>query len=92
MIPTDGLPTHPSCDLPRRRSTGFYKRIADKRWPRAEWTSGDERYASVAYCRVTTVEMYPWITQAERAKRIIDNTGCGGRCVRRHEIIDLEPL
>lgn len=92
MILLDGLPTHPSCDLPRRHPRGFYSRLAHKRWPRAEWIAGDDRYASVAYCRVTTVQTYQWITQAENAKRIIDSSGCGGRCVRRHKIIDLEPL
>ena len=74
--------------MPRTR-TG-YPTAASRRWPAAEWIRGDGRYASVAYCRTTTVALYPTENGAAKAREFIDRCGCGGACRRQHEVVDLE--
>lgn len=66
-----------------------YEEMARRRWPRAERVSGGGRFASVAYCRVVTVTLFPSRAAAESAKARIDSLGCGGRCTRRHVVVDL---
>ena len=46
--------------------------------------------ALLAHCRVLTVTLWPTLEAAQVCKKRIDETACGGRCVRDHEIIDLE--
>jgi hypothetical protein len=66
------------------------KQIAKRKWPKAVWISGEGPYASVAYCpRGITVALYETLPEAERAKQMIDDTGCGGLCVGDHEIVKL---
>jgi hypothetical protein len=62
---------------------------ARKRWPKAEWIEGNGRYASLAHCQCLTVCLFETQAEAERAKRAIDSSGCGGRCYKHHEIVDL---
>ena len=58
----------------------------------AHWVTGyiHGAYASVSRCRGTTVILWDTPEQAANAKTTIDATGCGGACVRRHEVIHLE--
>ncbi|MEU5624243.1 hypothetical protein [Streptomyces tendae] len=59
-------------------------------WPRATWIHGNGPYASVARCgRGTTVQLCTSPEDAQEMKDAIDSTGCGGRCMRRHELIQL---
>lgn len=75
-------------ERPRYNVTGAVRPgTAAERWPDAEWIYGHGPYASVAHCNVTTVLLHPTEEQAQAAKRRIDRGGCGGRCVRQHEIV-----
>lgn len=47
---------------------------------KAEWVIGKGQFASVATCRVLTIERHETIEAAEKAKRMIDGCGCGGGC------------
>ena len=67
-----------------------YVSVARRRWPAAEWIIGEGRYASVASCDVTTVMLFRTQAEAGHAKTLIDNLGCGGACIRKHEITDLD--
>jgi hypothetical protein len=72
------------------RSARSYLLEARRRWPRAIWIMGNGEYASVSYCRAQpTVMLFETLAEAERAKKAIDDTACGGRCMRRHEIVQL---
>ena len=64
-----------------------YTAVARRRWPAAEWIIGEGRYASGD---VTTVMLFATQAEAEHAKTLIDNLGCGGACVGEHEITDLD--
>lgn len=72
----------------RRHRT--YRTFAKCIWPRAEWILGDGPYATIAYCRVTTIELHADLDAARCALAVIDSTGCGGRCSRRHKLVQLE--
>lgn len=90
-------PTHPkghpmktyrrhNCTRTHRTWTTFAKCI----WPRALWIHGDGAYASVARCgRGTTVQLCQTTADAHEMKQLVDDTGCGGLCQRRHEVIRL---
>jgi hypothetical protein len=67
-----------------------YIAVARRRWPAAEWIIGDGRYASVACCGTVTVMLFATPAEAERAKALIDQTGCGHACRCDHEIADLD--
>lgn len=75
------------CDARHRT----YRTTAKCLWPRAYWIAGDGPYATTARCRphVLTVELWPTREAAEAAMRAIGASGCGGACVRRHELIRL---
>ena len=60
-----------------------------KRIFKPEWVAGTGPFASVAFCRVTTVQLYDTLAEAERAKQRIDEIACGGQCHRAHEVFDL---
>jgi hypothetical protein len=64
--------------------------VAKKRWPKAEWIEGIGQYALLAWCRVLSITLWDTLEIAERAKKGIDETGCGGECCNKHEIVDLE--
>ena len=69
----------------RRRMRRFpWRRLARRRWPRAEWIAGRGRYASVSFCGpAVTVILYPTLEGALNEKAEIDILGCGGRCIGR---------
>jgi hypothetical protein len=66
-----------------------YHKKAKRRWRKAEWITGEGRYALLAHCRALTITLWPTIEEAEVCKTRIDETACGGLCWRNHEIIDL---
>jgi hypothetical protein len=67
-----------------------YQRKANRRWPKAEWITGDGRYASVARCQdALTIELHQTRQDALLAKARIDSTGCCGGCNNLHSVIDL---
>jgi hypothetical protein len=61
-------------------------------WSKAHWVSGYTygEFATVARCRGVTVTLWATPEEAHTAKSAIDGTGCGGRCIGRHEVIRLE--
>jgi hypothetical protein len=64
--------------------------IAKKKWGKqAESIEGEGRYAVLARCGLLTINLCPTIEEAEEQKRFIDEIGCGGRCSKRHEVVDL---
>lgn len=82
--------------IPRCRRCGAQHRtwhaLAKCRFCRSghDWTAGNARYASVAFCpRCVTVFMYPTLQEALDAKAAIDAGGCGGMCHRNHKVFDL---
>lgn len=77
-----------NCDRAHRSPATFARCV----WKTAHRVTGYRygTYASVARCRGTTVMLWATAEQAEDAKSAIDATGCGGACVRRHEVIQLE--
>src|SRR5262249_24945858 len=65
-----------------------WRRVAECHWPRAEWVSGEGRFASMSDCPPgATVMLFRAREDAERAERVIDATGWGGRCWRRQGVV-----
>lgn len=62
---------------------------AERRWRGAVWVHGvGGNFASVSYCpRGITVVVCETREGAEAQKRSIDEGGCGGRCVKEHEVV-----
>jgi hypothetical protein len=54
--------------------------------PRVEWIVGDGEYAVIAWCGVPTVTLHAEHAAALDAHTFITELGCGGSCVRAHEI------
>lgn len=63
-----------------QRQHRSYRTLAKCMWPRATWISGHGPYATLARCRALTVQLHSTITDALQAKRVMDASGCGGRC------------
>jgi hypothetical protein len=64
--------------------------MAECRWPLALWIEGEGRFGSLSACPPgVTVMLFGARADAERAKRMIDATACGGQCWNRHRIVDL---
>jgi len=64
--------------------------LAHCMFPRAAWIAGDGPFAVVVWCGVTSVTLHPAVETAEHALETVGATGCGGRCVRRHELVRLD--
>jgi hypothetical protein len=79
--------------LYRRHNCGrrhrSYRTLAACIWKRAVMLGGEGPFASLAHCRGLSVMLHPTQAAAETAVRIIDHSGCGGGCCRRHEIVQL---
>lgn len=60
-------------------------------WPRAHWVIGDGPYATLAFCRVLTIELHETREHAERMLDVIAGSGCGGACKgeRGHRLVFL---
>lgn len=72
------------------RNHRTWRALAQCIWPRTEWINGNGKYATVAYCHVLTIMLHQTLDDAAAALHAINDTGCGGRCNNRHEIIELE--
>jgi hypothetical protein len=71
-------------------TTSQWIRVARKRWGnRTYLIEGDGQYAVLAHCGLLSVVLHQTMEDAERAKTRIDQTACGGRCHKDHEIINL---
>lgn len=57
--------------------------------PGAAWYEGQGPFALIAWCGRAGVSLHADQPKAERDKELIDSTGCGGSCRRRHEIVRL---
>ncbi len=68
-----------------------WKTLGKCLWPEAAWVMGVGEWASVAYCRVTTVMLWPTEQDARAGLEFIDMTGCGGRCGRLHALVRIAP-
>ena len=44
----------------------------------------------LAHCQVLTVQLHTTLESAKTALRAIDRTGCGGACIKHHQLISLE--
>lgn len=75
------------CEARHRR----WSTLAKCLWPRAVWIAGGGPYATVARCRVLTVELHRTEEAARQALAGIAEFGCGGRCYGDHELIVLRP-
>jgi hypothetical protein len=91
------------CEWCGRHHRSWYT-AARCRWRRGLcWVAGNPPtagpcWALVSYCRhptarggVITVTLHESLESAEKSKRVIDRTGCGGSCRRDHEIYRGEP-
>lgn len=58
--------------------------------PRLEWVHGSGEIALIAWCRHITITLHDSVESAEASKRFIDASGCGGRCVRNHQIVRVD--
>jgi hypothetical protein len=58
--------------------------------PRVAWVSGHGAFALIAWCRDITITLHPQLEGALKSKTMIDSTGCGGACTKRHDIIQVE--
>jgi len=56
----------------------------------AGWIAGDGPFAVVSGCGVTSVTLHHDAATAARSLATIDATGCGGRCVRHHDLVRLD--
>ena len=69
-----------------------YSAAAKCIWPKAK-ILGDGPYASLSKCPpYYTVFLYGTEEEAMNAMAWIDECGCGGRCVRKHEVIKIADL
>lgn len=57
---------------------------------RVVWVKGAGRFACVSYCRGTTVTLCPTLAAALNAKEHIDRRACCGRCLRKHEVVEVD--
>ena len=78
------------------RAKSPWRKIAKRKWPKAEWIYGDGKYATVATCGCTSVTLHETKEKAEKAKKYIDDCGCGHACNShqerpspKHQLIDL---
>lgn len=55
--------------------------------PRAAWVRGTGPYAVIAWCRVPTVTLWDSPLEALDALLLLDRTGCGGMCSKRHDLL-----
>lgn len=63
---------------------------AQRRWGKKARINGDGQYAFLTLCRVLEVTLCSTMDEAEELKENVDKKACGGGCILKHEIIDLE--
>lgn len=57
--------------------------------PKVNFLHGRGHIAVIAWCRVPTVSLWTHAHDAAEAKRMIDDSACGGLCRRRHDIVEV---
>lgn len=75
-----------NCDRRHRTWTALAHCI----FQRAAWIAGDGQFAVIVWCGVSSITLHPKAETAEHALETVDATGCGGRCVRHHDLVRLE--
>ena len=64
---------------------------ARRRWAgKAEWVTGEGRYALVEPCRVLTIHLFAYKRDALSALKLANTAGCGERCVGDHRLVKLD--
>lgn len=56
------------------------------------WAHGEGRWATISWCGAwndVSVRLHPTLADAQTAIRIIDNSACGGRCHRKHSLVEI---
>ncbi len=70
-----------------------WEKEANRRWgKKGYYIEGDGPFAVLAWCgRHDEMSYSLWQTreEAEREKAFIDRSGCGGSCIRHHEILEM---
>lgn len=66
-----------------------FKQKAKKKWRKAEWITGNGKYALLAHCDVLTITLWPTYEEAIRSKAFIDKFACGHACYKHHEIVEV---
>lgn len=64
-----------------------FNKLARCMFPRAGHVIGEGPFASVAWCRVVSVQLHATREDAQAAVEFIGRHGCGGRCRGDHEVI-----
>jgi len=64
--------------------------LAHCMFPHAAWIAGDGPFAVIVGCGVTSVTLHADVETAEHVLETVDATGCGGRCVRHHDLVRLD--
>ena len=69
---------------------------AKHRWPRALWIAGGPPVAGPCFAVVSdcprgqTLTLWGTRDEAEKTKKAIDETACGGMCCRRHRVVEMK--
>lgn len=90
-LPTKVVKTYRVHGCHRRHLS--YREWARCSWPSAAFGSGDGPYCTIARCRrrAATVHLHSDIDAALGWLAVIDGpTGCGGRCLGRHELVRID--
>lgn len=70
-----------------------YRKFAKKIWGKHScWIDGEGPWALLAHCHILSVSLWQTEAKALASKKQIDETACGGQCVRAHEIRNLNPI
>lgn len=59
---------------------------------RIAWVLGDGPYATISWCGAwneVSVTLHSSLTDAVAALKQINRTGCGGRCSRTHQVVEV---
>lgn len=71
----------------RHKSTRTFLKCAI---PNNAWVAGQGHIAVIAWCRIPTVTLWANLEDALQSKSMIDDTACGGRCIRHHELVQVD--
>ena len=63
---------------------------ARRRWTgKAEWVTGEGRYALMEPCRVLTIQLFLYKRDALSALKLVNAAGCGDGCVGDHRVVNM---
>lgn len=66
-----------------------FRTLAACVWRRTCWIRGTGPYATVAYCRSTSVQLHDTREEAEGSLAFINELACGGFCRKDHHLVKL---